>query len=265
MDNLSNKSPLRYPGGKTKACKIIDEIINIYFDLSKYDTLISPFFGGGSFEFYFQNKYKKKIIANDKFTPLINFWLQIKKDKNILCDELKKVLNISKDDFILYRNNILNLNNNILQQAIYYFIINRCSFSGSTLSGGFSEESSKKRYTLSSIERINNLNLNYIDFYNLNFEIFLNNNFNNLLFIDPPYYINNNRLYGNKGDLHEDFDHQKLFTILNDIPDWILTYNDCEYIKNLYKKYIIIDVNWSYSMNKTKKSSEIIIISRSIN
>ena len=58
------KSPLRYPGGKTRACKILDEIIvnnNI-----KIDTIISPFFGGGSFEFYLENKYKIKIIANDK-------------------------------------------------------------------------------------------------------------------------------------------------------------------------------------------------------
>lgn len=35
-----------------------------------------------------------------------------------------------------------------------YFIINRCSFSGATLSGGFSLESSQKRFTTSSIERI---------------------------------------------------------------------------------------------------------------
>ena len=44
--------------------------------------------------------------------------------------------------------------------------------------------------------------------------------------------------------------------------NWIITYNNCEYIKNLYKDYLIIDVNWSYSMNKTKSSSEIIILSK---
>ena len=38
--------------------------------------------------------------------------------------------------------------------------------------------------------------------------------------------------------------------------------NYCEYIKNLYKDYLIIDVNWSYGMNKSKASSEIIIISK---
>ena len=53
----------------------------------------------------------------------------------------------------------MDLNENILQQALQYFIINRCSFSGATLSGGFSLESSTKRFTTTSIERISKLNL----------------------------------------------------------------------------------------------------------
>ena len=42
-----------------------------------------------------------------------------------------------------------------------------------------------------------------------------------------------------------------------------MTYNNNDYIRNLYKDYKIIDVNWTYCMNKDKKSSEIIIISKS--
>ena len=42
--SINNKSPLRYPGGKTRACKIIDEVIQKYFNLNIFDTLISPFF-----------------------------------------------------------------------------------------------------------------------------------------------------------------------------------------------------------------------------
>ena len=87
---LNNISPLRYPGGKTRACKIIDNIITKHFDTRQFDTLCSPFFGGGSFEFYFQNKYNHKLIVNDKFTPLYNFWKQIKTNKDILYDELNQ-------------------------------------------------------------------------------------------------------------------------------------------------------------------------------
>lgn len=260
----TNSSPLRYPGGKTRACKIIDDIISQHFDLQQFDTLLSPFFGGGSFEFYFQNKYNYNLCVNDKFTPLYNFWKQIKINKNELCTELKKIPQITKDDFMMYRQTILELNDNILQQAIQYFIINRCSFSGATLSGGFSEEASKKRYTPSSINKIEELDFSSINLFNLDFEDFISSQLTptSLMFLDPPYYLNkNSKLYGNNGDMHEYFDHQKLFDLIKTKNNWIITYNDCEYIRNLYKDYIILEASWSYGMNKTKKSSEIIIIS----
>ena len=62
---------------------------------------------------------------------------------------------VTKDNFSAYRNKIRSLENE-LEQAFYYFIINRCSFSGATLSGGFSDEASKKRFTASSISKIKN-------------------------------------------------------------------------------------------------------------
>ena len=159
----------------------------------------------------------------------------------------------------------MNLNDDILQQSIQYFIINRCSFSGSTLSGGFSQEASNKRFTLSSINKIEELDFTNIEIYNDDFYEFINN-FNissSLMFLDPPYYLENkSKLYGNNGDLHQDFNHELLFDLLNTKKNWIITYNNCEYIRNLYKDFIIIDVNWSYSMNTSKSSSEIIIISK---
>ena len=267
----TNISPLRYPGGKTRACKIIDDVISNHFDISCFDTIISPFFGGGSFEFYLQNKYGLKLIVNDKFTPLYNFWKQVKSNKSILCEELRKFNSVSKEQFIDYRNKIIDLNDNTLQQSIYYFIINRCSFSGSTLSGGFSEESSRKRFTSSSINKIEALDFTNIEIYNTDFYDFINNiyNTNNLssnktfIFLDPPYYLENkSKLYGNNGDMHEGFNHKLLFDLLNTKKNWIVTYNNCKHIRDMYKDYIIIDVNWSYGMNTTKASSEIIIISK---
>lgn len=263
MNKTKNISPLRYPGGKTRACKIIDDILVKHFDITQFDTLLSPFFGGGSFEFYLQNKYGYKLVVNDKFTPLYNFWNQIKTDKNSLCAELRKITYVSKEQFINYRNTIMKIND--LQQAKQYFIINRCSFSGATLSGGFSEEASKKRYTLSSINRIEMLDFSNVEIYNLDFEHFIKNTNDNekvLMFLDPPYYLEKqSKLYGNNGDMHENFNHQLLFDVIKMKKNWLITYNNCDYIKTLYKDFTIIDVNWSYGMNTSKKSSEIIIIS----
>lgn len=260
--NFDNKSPLRYPGGKTRACSILEKIINENFDIHLFTNIISPFFGGGSFEFYIQNKYNSlNIIANDKFIPLYNFWKNCKiNNDNLIYNLYQKINNIDKNNFIQLRKNILDEKDD-LQQAIMYFIINRCSFNGSTLSGGFSLEASKKRFTKSSIDKIKNLNLEKFEIFNLDFEDFINDNYNdnNLIFLDPPYFINE-KLYGNNGDLHENFDHIKLFNCLSDKKNWILTYNNCHYIKDLYKDFKIFEVNWSYSMNKSKLSSEIIII-----
>jgi DNA adenine methylase len=55
-----------------------------------------------------------------------------------------------------------------------FFIINRCSFSGATLSGGFSFESSTKRFTVTSIERISKLQLDRLTITNMDFEEFFN-------------------------------------------------------------------------------------------
>ena len=263
--HTTNISPLRYPGGKTRACKILDHVMLQHFDITCFDTVISPFFGGGSFEFYLQNKYGFNLIVNDKFTPLYNFWKQVKSNKTLLCEELRKIESVSKEQFMSYRNTILSLNDDVLQQSIQYFVINRCSFSGSTLSGGFSKDASCKRFTPSSINKIEALDFTHIEIHNNDFYDFINNSTasKTLMFLDPPYYLERkSKLYGNNGDMHEGFNHKLLFELLHTRKNWIVTYNNCEYIRNLYKDYIIIDVNWSYGMNASKASSEIVIISK---
>ena len=261
----SNISPLRYPGGKTRACKILDKVVNEHFDLSKFDTIVSPFFGGGSFEFFLQNNYNKKLIVNDKFKPLYTFWNICKVNKEKLCEELEKhvIISPTKEQFTNYRDLIMEETNS-LTQAIYYFIINRCSFSGATLSGGFSAESSKKRFTKSSIDKIKNLDLSNFNIYNDDFKDFIKKNHKSkhktFLFLDPPYYLEKSNLYGKNGDMHETFNHVELFNVLNKKKNWLITYNDCVYIRDLYKDFMIIEVNWSYGMNSSKESSEIIII-----
>ena len=169
---MNNKSPLRYPGGKTRACKLLDPIVTKYFDVKKISTVFSPFFGGGSFEFYLQNKYDFYIIANDKFKPLYSFWTTCKNTNSDLCKILRTKLGTDKGRFAAYRKSIM-AQESILDQAMQYFVINRCSFSGATLSGGFSKESSEKRFTESSIDRVSNLNLSKFDIHNEDFKPFI--------------------------------------------------------------------------------------------
>jgi len=246
-------SVLRYPGGKTRAIKILEQYLP-----NNTKELYSPFFGGGSFELYVQNKYDIKIFANDKFEPLYNFWNCLKLDKKKLVKEVNKLLPINKETFHECKEKLTG-NESKFVRAACYFAINRSSFSGATMSGGFSNESGSKRFTESSIKRLSKLNLDNVNFTNNDFADFIETiPKNKFMFLDPPYYLES-KLYGTNGDLHEDFDHKTLFDMIIKRKNWILCYNDCEYIRNMYKKFTIIEVNWKYGMNKSKKSSEILI------
>lgn len=266
-----NKSPLRYPGGKTRACKIIENTLCVCgLKLENYKTLVSPFFGGGSFEFYISNKHGLSIKANDKFRPLINFWQHAKSEKSELVAKLRNLHPTTKEQFMKYRQGIIeSFEDNLLASAAHFFVINRCSFSGATFSGGFSQESSKKRFTKSSIDRVAALDLEMCEFDNKDFTDFIAGiktlpdylDGNAIMFCDPPYFLEKgNKLYGKKGDLHENFNHVALASALKECNPWILCYNDCPKIRELYADFNIVELKWSYGMNKTKKSSEILIL-----
>ena len=54
MKSKSLKTPLRYPGGKSRACAKIES----YFpDLSEYKEYREPFLGGGSVALYVTKKF----------------------------------------------------------------------------------------------------------------------------------------------------------------------------------------------------------------
>ena len=60
--------------------------------------------------------------------------------------------------------------------------------------------------------------------------------------------------------MHDTFEHYRLYECLSKKKNWLMTYNNCDYIRELFKDFKIIEINWSYGMNKSKESSEIVII-----
>ena len=121
MDKINNRSPLRYPGGKTRACGKLGTILEEHFDIVKFNSIVSPFFGGGSFEFFIQNNYQLNIIANDRFVPLYNFWCCCKLDKKRLCEKLTKNINlIGRQEFVSLREKIMEEKNKLNQFKSYY-------------------------------------------------------------------------------------------------------------------------------------------------
>ena len=255
------KSVLRYPGGKSKAIKILEKYVPL-----NIDELYSPFIGGGSFELYMIGKNNLKVYTNDKFKPLYIFWNSLKNNKKELVNKVKEIHPITKESFNNYKEKIKDDSLSDLDMGSYYFAINRSSFSGSTTSGGFSKQSGEGRFNLSCINKLDSVNLKKIEFSNKDFVDFIKTiPKDKFIFLDPPYYLGNkSKLYGNSGNLHENFNHNKLKELLSKKDMWLLCYNDCEYIKKEYSSYKIIDAEWSYGMNKSKKSSEIIILSKKL-
>ena len=250
-------SPLRYPGGKTRAIKILEPLIKKRFPVQK--TLLSPFMGGGSFELHMLS-LGYKLITNDLFKPLYTFWLMCKEQPAALQALVKTYQPMTKEKFATIRESIL-LDLDPISVAAKYFVINRSSFSGSTFCGGYSAESGEKRFTENSVKKIGALELSGLTLENKDCLEFIHlhpQTNDTILFLDPPYYIST-YIYGRDGDMHEGFNHVCLSEVLKGRTDWVLCYNDCQYIRDLYKGCKIEKVSWAYGMNSTKESSEVLI------
>jgi DNA adenine methylase len=156
-------------------------------------------------------------------------------------------------------------------KAVYFFIINRISFSGTTLSGGYSQLAFDTRFTDSSIDRLQafckilkpKLRITNYDYK----KVIDKDGKNVFIYLDPPYAIENEGLYGKNGDMHKNFDHEKFAEDMKNCKHkWLITYNDCEYIRNLFSFARIVPFEAKYGMknvnpNKVnQKGNEILIM-----
>jgi DNA adenine methylase len=252
------KSPLRYPGGKSRAVKIISKYI-------PKDTiqLCSPFFGGGSLEIYCaQNGIR--VYGYDSFRPLVDFWQVLLKNPQKLAASVKKYHPLKKEKF--YELQKLQIQSKSkLERASVFFVLNRTSFSGSTLSGGMASggTDNNPRFTKSSIEKLKSFRIKNLTVQQLDFKKSIPRHKKALLYLDPPYLIQS-KLYGKKGDLHRNFDHAGLAKILKKRDSWILSYNNSKEIHEIYSDYTILYPDWKYGMSNNKKSREVLILSHDL-
>ena len=251
------KSPLRYPGGKTRAIK------HLLPHIPEGD-ICSPFLGGGSLELVLAED--RTVYAYDAFYPLYNFWNCLLTDREELVKEVRRLHPMDKIGFKNLRELLKAYNSNHPMSyvaAAAYFAINRSSFSGATLSGGYSKQAAEGRFNENSIKRLENFEAPNLKVGFLGFEDSIQQHQNKFLYLDPPYFLEEkSKLYGKNGDMHEGFDHEMLHYLLTNRQNWLLCYNDCEFIRDHYSDYEIVPAEWAYGMNKSKKSNEVFIISR---
>ena len=260
------KSPLRYPGGKSRAVEFLSKFI------PNFQEYREPFLGGGSFALYIsQNFSNKEIFVNDLNYELFCFWNELKNNSSLLAEEIRVIKNQYKNGKELYHLILARRNNDLsqLQRAVDFFILNRITFSGVVDSGGYSQKSFEARFTDSSVERLEKTGkiISNFKFSNDDYaELIQKDGKDVFIFLDPPYFsATKSRLYGKNGVFHTEFNHQKLFECLENCKHkWIMTYDDSEYIRNIYHNFEIIDWELQYGMNNykqvcAKKGKEILI------
>lgn len=252
-------SPLRYPGGKSKQSKLISN----YFP-NEMEKFIEPFIGGGSVSLEISNsKNVKEHIINDFDIRLYNFWKGAKYYNKEVLEILEHTLKLKEFGPESFKEKYWeNIKRNIdigdeVNKCASYLIVNKMGFNG--LTGGFSKGAFKSNYTISTIERFKDLDilLKDINIFGVDYKEILenNNDESTYVYLDPPYSKNgaNQKLYKD----HENFNHEELSNILKEYKGkWVLSYEDSDYIRKLYKDFIIDTKEWNYSMTNNKKSGK---------
>ncbi|MCC5608731.1 DNA adenine methylase [Nostoc sp. CHAB 5834] len=252
------KSPLRYPGGKSKAINQIVEYLP-----EKFSEFREPFVGGGSVFIYLRQKFPHiKIWINDLNRELFLFWKIAQSDLAQLVKEIRHIKVKHTDGKLLFSELTSGDINKLsdLERAVRFFVLNRITFSGTVESGGFSPEAFHKRFTDSSIERLENLaNIlsENVKITNLDYSHLLKSEGKDIfLFLDPPYFsATKSKLYGKRGDLHTSFEHQRFAELLQECHHrWLITYDNSTQILENFQWANISEWELQYGMNNYKQS-----------
>jgi DNA adenine methylase len=253
------RSPLRYPGGKSRAIKYLVPMI----EEMGIKEMVSPFFGGGHVEIACATR-GIQVHGYDLFLPVVVFWQSLLKEREDLADITGAFRGaVDKDTFLGLQRELRQGVDDPTIAAAFYYVLNRCSFSGTTLSGGYSKQAAEGRFTESSLDRLRNFVCPNMTVRWGDFKDTLNVHPKDMfVYADPPYLIKSQNLYGSQGDLHEGFDHDKLEEILKGRTNWMLSYNNCPEILEKYKDYEILYPDWKYGMGEDKESKELLILSK---
>jgi DNA adenine methylase len=266
------KTPIRYAGGKSKAYKIITEYIP---KLPYPKRIISPFIGGGSLESKWSSELNIPVYGFDIFHALVNFWNVLLDSPNEFADVLQK-LTPTKENYAEikeqlvrwdytqemlkdwstdhYKREPIQLDN--ITAAAYYYFNHNLSY-GPMYMGWMSkiyESQTKWDKMVHYIRSYRNPNLHVEE---QTFDQVIPNYPDDLIYLDPPYYLDkdsdNKMLKGmypncNIDVHHKGFDHEKLRDQLhNHKGSFILSYNNCETIREYYSDFELYYPEWHYS------------------
>ena len=275
-------SPLRYAGGKSKAIGLILE----YLPKLKHKRIVSPFFGGGSFELAVSQNLGIEVIGYDIFEMLTNFWSILINNKEKFISELEK-FEITSDEFTRNRHILLSywdkvkpetleyktmkqldltdeeksrLDNDKVMQAVYYYYNMSLSYGPMFLGWPSSNEIKPEKFKR-RMEFLKKMNIKNVSVRCADFKTSIKNHPDDFLFLDPPYYLGTDSkmfkgMYPNCNFAihHNDFEHEAMCELLkNHKGGFLITYNNCETIRDWYSDYEQVFPEWQYTYGQGEK------------
>ncbi len=265
---------LRYPGGKQK---LSDRICLSFASIDSMKSLEyrEPFFGGGSIGIQMIKQYPQlsHIWINDLDFGISSLWTSVILYPDMLIEKVKSFIP-SIDIYDEYKTSLLERRaypdnpEDIVSVGFQKLAIHQISYSGlGTKSGGplggRSQNSNYKidcrwspDYICKQIRKMHVLFLKVIvrdqqcthaDFASM----IQDESRQAFLYLDPPYFIKGNDLYQHG---FTEKDHIRLADVLRKTKHtWLLSYDDCPEIRELYHWAQISEVNGvSYSITATK-------------
>jgi DNA adenine methylase len=250
----SLKTPLRYPGGKSRACTKLDVYIP---DLRDYKEYREPFLGGGSVAIHITKKYPNlDVWVNDLYEPLYNFWRVLQDDGYKMFKRLQELKSrypdrgSAKGLFLEAKDVVNDYDQPNLFRACAFYVINKCSFSGLTESSSFSAQASDSNFSMRGIEKLPGYTqiIRNWKITNLSYEQLLTDDKNIFTYLDPPYDIRSN-LYGRKGSMHNGFSHDGFAADCDRfIGPQLISYNSSQLVKDRFEGWEVGEFDLTYTM-----------------
>tara|TARA_R100000005_G_C4951751_1_gene171965 strand:+ start:162 stop:995 length:834 start_codon:yes stop_codon:yes gene_type:complete len=264
MMRTTDRSPLRYPGGKTKAITQLQDWVPAFTEYRE------PFLGGGSMAINVAKHMPgKSVWVNDLYVPLYNFWIQLRDNAEELSERLFKLktdLNKQTEEcrkvFNQFANEIDDATG--VDQAVMFWMMNKCSYSGLTQNSSFSPTASNSNFSLRGTEMlleysklIQNWKITNVDYS----ELLQTPGQDVFVFLDPPYDIKD-FLYGKDREMHRNFDHHVFADHVDGcLHKFMITYNVNDWLEERYKNYYQRYWKLQYGMvhRQNNKKTELLV------
>ncbi|WP_294962645.1 DNA adenine methylase [Sulfurimonas sp.] len=251
------RAPFGWVGGKSKLA--IDIVDLIPHDHTTYIEV----FGGALSVFYAKEKSKLEVV-NDINSDLINLHRSIRTNPQTLSLYLNQLL-ISREIFDDIRHKRLNPRNNIEAAAFYLYQLTQ-SFGSKGDNFAMSAKSGRKPKDIYKSYKKWSDRLKGVTIENKSFQVLipLYDKEDVFFYVDPPY-VSTESYYKNTGGFGEK-EHKHLAALLSNVKGrFLLSYNDCELVRELYKDFNIKttkEIEYTLGKNvhgKSKSVREVII------